>query len=269
MCELIQLAFKPTGVLIEIAASAAAGLARARQSPFDLLLVDLMLPDMSGTDLVRTLRQDVADVRFILLSGFLTTAATVDAMRLGALDVLEKPFGIEELLALVSSIVEGDRTAAHHHGHAHDEDGAAAGTQPASSPPGCAAERWALHVLKGCRSSADLKTLQQWALSAGVSYTSLRESCRLVGIRPHDARDFTRVLRAVIKSHRQQCAPELLLDVSDSRTLATLFERAGITARPRPAGITIEEFFAGQQFVPRQHTGLAFLRQRLTSSDHS
>ena len=102
---------------------------------------------------------------------------------------------------------------------------------PSPARPGCAAERWALHVLKGCRSSGDVKTLTQWALSAGVSYTSLRESCRLVGIRPHDARDFTRVLRAVINSQGQQCDPEVLLDVSDSRTLATLFERAGLDVR--------------------------------------
>jgi len=267
MRELLCLAFRSSGLRVETAATAAEGLTIARQTAFDILLVDLVLPDMPGTDLVRALRQEVADLRFILLSGFLTTAVTVEAMRLGAIDVIEKPVSVDELLELVSSIVGADATSANQDDVGPVDGLVHAADFPLTTEPGCAAERWAMHVVKGCRSAGDIRTLQQWAVCAGVSYTSLRESCRLVGIRPHDARDFTRVLRAVSKSHGLHCDPEVLLDVSDSRTLAILLGRAGLPPRPRAGPVAVEQFLSGQRFVPHEHAGLAFLRQRLATID--
>src|SRR5690606_27782195 len=96
--------------------------------------------------------------------------------------------------------------------------------------PASAADRWARFVLKVCESEGDLKTLKQWADFANVSYSSLRESCWLVGVRPRDARDFARVLRAVVKACERGCDPGVLLDVSDRRTLHLLLEKSGIAA---------------------------------------
>jgi ActR/RegA family two-component response regulator len=264
--ELVQLALRPLGFRVETASSAVDGMAIARLGLFDVLLVDLRLPDMSGTELVRALRDDIADLRFVLFSGFLTTADTVEAMRLGAIDVIEKPVAIDELLALVRSIVGQARPAAGRDApRSPDDITPPAWRGPRTIIPGCAAERWAMHVLKGCGSSSDIKTLKQWAVSAGVSYTSLRENCRLVGIRPHDARDFMRVLRAVIRSHAQCCDPAVLLDVSDSRTLAILCERAGLDARARSGAISIEQFLSAQRFVTEQNAALGFLKHRLAT----
>ena len=66
------------------AASASEALRYARVSHCDVAIFDLKLPDMSGIDLVRALQADGLAWPFILISGFLTTQDTVDAMRLGA-----------------------------------------------------------------------------------------------------------------------------------------------------------------------------------------
>ena len=59
-------------------------LTMVRSKTFDLLLIDQRLPDMLGTDLIRTVRADVANVPFVLMSGWLETPVTVNAMKLGA-----------------------------------------------------------------------------------------------------------------------------------------------------------------------------------------
>jgi hypothetical protein len=132
--------------------------------------------------------------------------------------------------------------------------------------PTSAAERWAIYVLRACASTGDLKTLEAWAGCVGVSYSSLRESSSLLGIRPHDARDFTRVLRAVMQSALEDCSPWVLLDVSDSRTLRSLLERSGMSAAVQPGEISVEQFLSAQRFVPSGNAGLRVLRKLLASA---
>jgi CheY-like chemotaxis protein len=76
----------------------------ARSHPYDLLLVDWRLPDISGIDVIRSLC-DIEHLRFILMSGFLTVPIAVEAMKLGAADVLEKPLTMEDLLEIASGLV--------------------------------------------------------------------------------------------------------------------------------------------------------------------
>jgi hypothetical protein len=98
-----------------------------------------------------------------------------------------------------------------------------------------------------------------------VSVSSLAESCHLLGIPPRDGRDFTRLLRALIKSVQYDCDLRALLDVSDRRTLATLLERGGVgppLGKPRPS---VDRFLDRQQFVAAGNDGLRVLRAVLRS----
>lgn len=135
-----------------------------------------------------------------------------------------------------------------------------------SGRPSSTAERWATYVFRACAATGDPKTLDAWSLCVGVSYTSLRESCTLLGIRPHDARDLARMLRAVMRAPLEDCPPSALLDVSDSRTLRLLFERSGMTGAGLAAAIPVEEFLGRQRFVPAGNAGLRALRQLLAES---
>ena len=261
--ETVNWGLSLAGLDVHTAESGAQGLALARLTRFHLMLVDQLLPDMLGTDFVRTLQNEGWTPPFVLVSGFLTTAITVEAMKLGAIDVMEKPVDIDDLVPIVCEAL--DESGARGHARAGrrlvqsaDES---RGLSPAvrdSVRPGSAAERWALHVLKACDSTRDLKTIEDWAAFTGVSYTSLRESCHLLGISPHEARDLMRLLRAVLKARHYRCSPEVLLDVSDGRTLEKLWQRAGFSGDTEER-LTPRRFLRDQHFVSRENAGMRVL----------
>jgi two-component system KDP operon response regulator KdpE len=83
-----------------LAASAAEGLGLLQRRRPDLLLLDLVLPDRSGLEVTRTIRQDLGlDLPIIVLSAHGEEEQKVQALDLGADDFLTKPFGVNELLA--------------------------------------------------------------------------------------------------------------------------------------------------------------------------
>ncbi len=78
------------------------GLRLARNSHPILMLVDLRLPDMSGVDLLRELREDGIDVPVVIMTAFGSTTSAVQAMKRGASDYIEKPIGVDDLLTIVT-----------------------------------------------------------------------------------------------------------------------------------------------------------------------
>ena len=130
--------------------------------------------------------------------------------------------------------------------------------------PRSAAERWAMLMFHACRSDGDLKTLADLAAFVGVSYSSLREACRLIEVRPRDARDLVRVLRAIIKSTGDGVDPTVLLDVRDQRTLRALQEKAGFV--DQTTCVSVEQFLNNQQFVAGNNVGFIVLRRLLEAS---
>ena len=115
--------------------------------------------------------------------------------------------------------------------------------------------RWTLHVIKACLAEDDLKTLADWAKAAGVSYTSLRESCYLLNIRPHDARDFARVLRAVLRSSSKGWDPARFLDIADRRTMSALLGKSGL-GDPDGSQSLLDQFFDAQAFIDHTNPGV-------------
>src|SRR4030095_8964571 len=90
------------GFDVDVTSSGAEAMTIARRRALDLLIVGQHLPDMLGTDFVRAL-QETVKVPWILFSGALTVADTVEAMRLGAANVIETPTDAEALVAVVRS----------------------------------------------------------------------------------------------------------------------------------------------------------------------
>ena len=83
-----------------LAASADEGLDLLQRRRPDLLLLDLVLPDRSGLEVTRTIRQELGlDLPIIVLSAHGEEESKVQALDLGADDYLTKPFGVNELLA--------------------------------------------------------------------------------------------------------------------------------------------------------------------------
>jgi CheY-like chemotaxis protein len=242
-------------------------LAAASRCRFDLLLVDLGLPDLPGLEVVRRLRAQDILTPFIVISGFASPPHVVEARMLGALTFFEKPLPVNKLIEAINSVLWSPFRP---NGRAQPVSRALASTggSPAGLSGACDCDphspvgRWGLFVLKAMHSDRDLKTLDQWAQFVGVSRSMLCESCRLVHVSPHDARDFARVLRALWRSGGKW-QPEVDLDVADARTLRRLEWRAGLTAGKNIASLTIEEFFERQRMISRDSLVLPVFRHML------
>jgi DNA-binding response OmpR family regulator len=81
-----------------------AALERARQSPYDIVILDVMLPGMSGTDVCRALRAE-SDVPILMLTARDAEIDRVLGLELGADDYVTKPFSTAELLSRVRAIL--------------------------------------------------------------------------------------------------------------------------------------------------------------------
>jgi DNA-binding response OmpR family regulator len=86
-----------SGYEVTTADTVAEGWSKASTSAFDILLLDVNLPDGSGLDLCRRLRETGRDVPILFLSARTDEAVVVEGMNLGAEDYIRKPFGTEEL----------------------------------------------------------------------------------------------------------------------------------------------------------------------------
>jgi|APFre7841882724_1041349.scaffolds.fasta_scaffold05547_2 DNA-binding NtrC family response regulator len=84
---------------------------------FDVIVVDNIMPDLTGLDLIRDLAQHVAPddrPQVVLMTAHATVESAIEAMKLGALDYLQKPFEIDELLVVVRRAVELQRLRSEH-----------------------------------------------------------------------------------------------------------------------------------------------------------
>ena len=91
------------GLRVETAASGETALAKAQARGFDAILLDMAMPGMDGLQTLRGLLAINADLQIILLTGRATLAQAVEAMKLGALDLLEKPAAIETLVQKIET----------------------------------------------------------------------------------------------------------------------------------------------------------------------
>lgn len=100
------------GFEVEVAEDAATGFDQARHGSFDLIVLDVMLPDGSGFDLCRDLRQQRIETPILILSARGEAVDKVVGLKLGADDYLGKPFDMMELLARIEALLRRARRAA-------------------------------------------------------------------------------------------------------------------------------------------------------------
>ena len=93
-------------ITVATAGSGADAMALLGREAFDVVLLDLRLPDASGLDVLRWARDADVDTEFIVLTGHAEVEAAVEAMRLGAYDFIGKPCRNSELLQIVGKAAE-------------------------------------------------------------------------------------------------------------------------------------------------------------------
>jgi len=100
LAESVRYALETEGFEVVVADTGVKGLDLARNGAPDLVLLDLMLPEMSGLDVCRLIRSS-SDVPIIMLTAKDSEADKVTGLELGADDYLTKPFSMRELIARV------------------------------------------------------------------------------------------------------------------------------------------------------------------------
>jgi two-component system response regulator AtoC len=84
---------------------------------FDVLVVDNLMPDLSGLDLVRDVTASIPEAdrpQIVMMTAHATVESAIAAMKLGARDYLQKPFDVDELIVVVAHAVEHQRLRTHH-----------------------------------------------------------------------------------------------------------------------------------------------------------
>jgi len=107
--ESLSRAFALEGYVAVTAPSAARALERLGEEPVDAVLSDVVMPGMDGLELLTRLRERCPEIPVVLMSGQATLEAAVEATRVGALDFVEKPVGLDRLLLTLRNALRLDR----------------------------------------------------------------------------------------------------------------------------------------------------------------
>lgn len=235
-----------------------------RESP-DVLVVNLRLPDMTGLDIVRRLRGDGLQVPFVLTGAFADIGVVVEAMRLGAADVLPCPVDPDRLVSILRRVRPGRRSsqATPSPTRMGEALAALAGGVERNGARHSNAERWALCVLRVAEAVDDPKTLSAWARCVGTSYTSLRDLCYVLGMSPRRARDFARGARVVAWLSTGEAPLATLVNAASRRSLDEFCRRAGLPVAAGSLAAMLRLYVAVQQFVPPTNPGVVAMRRAL------
>jgi DNA-binding response OmpR family regulator len=105
LARLVEMHLSDAGCEVEVAPTGATALSEAAKRHFDLLVLDLMLPDMDGLDVCRELRAKRDYTPILILTARSGEIDRVLGLELGADDYLTKPFSVRELVARVKAIL--------------------------------------------------------------------------------------------------------------------------------------------------------------------
>jgi len=102
-------ALEPLGLEPDAAVNGEEALGKLKESEYGIVLLDLKMPGMDGMEVLRRIRQRHGDVRVVMITAHGTIDSAVEAMKLGAVDFIQKPFAPKEIRAVVESILARER----------------------------------------------------------------------------------------------------------------------------------------------------------------
>lgn len=105
VADFLHRGLRAEGYKVQLASDGQEGLALVRGEAFDVVLLDVMLPKMSGIEVCQQLRADCNSVPVLMLTAMSTVQDRVTGLRCGADDYLVKPFAFDELLARIESLM--------------------------------------------------------------------------------------------------------------------------------------------------------------------
>jgi len=96
---------------VEQAGSGASGLQALARQPFDVVLLDLRMPEMDGVETLGRIKQRWPDTEVVVITGYPTVETAKQAVRLGAYDYVAKPVGCDEVAQITRNAMQHKRWA--------------------------------------------------------------------------------------------------------------------------------------------------------------
>ena len=94
------------GYDVETNLSGREGLKEALNSDYDIVLTDIMMPDIGGMKVLRDIKRKKPSLPVVMITGYASVKSSVQAMKLGAADYVEKPFTPDQLIKAVDTALE-------------------------------------------------------------------------------------------------------------------------------------------------------------------
>lgn len=109
--SLLEDFFTKSGYEVTIAHNGKSGIAEICHKQFDVVLVDLKMPDKNGTEVLAEIRSIDAKLPVVIMTGYPTTEAASEAKRLGAHDLVMKPFRLSDLKECIGRAINSRAAA--------------------------------------------------------------------------------------------------------------------------------------------------------------
>src|SRR6059036_3637848 len=104
--KILELFLGEKGFRVKVTDGAPAALEMLDQAPIDVILSDVRMPEMSGLELLRHLKERDPDIQLVLMSAYSSVKDAVEAIQLGAADYVEKPIDFRRLERVLQTVLE-------------------------------------------------------------------------------------------------------------------------------------------------------------------
>jgi DNA-binding NtrC family response regulator len=95
------------GIEVSTTTSATDALELIEEESFDVIVMDLMMPELEGTKALKAIKSRNREMQVILLTGYVTPEQVVQAVKLGAMDIMEKPPDLDALIEKIKKARHG------------------------------------------------------------------------------------------------------------------------------------------------------------------
>ena len=103
ICDACRMVLLERGYAVDHCTTGKAGLLAIKRGVYDVILLDMKLPDIDGMEILDTIRVEMPGTNVIVMTGYSTMSNAVQAMKLGSVDYLSKPFTDDELIEAVEN----------------------------------------------------------------------------------------------------------------------------------------------------------------------
>jgi len=111
--ELLTTCLEVEGYQVDTASNGKAALEKLQANAYDLAFLDIKLPELSGTEVLRRLRSSDIYIPIIIMTAFATVKNAIECTKLGAVQYLQKPFTAEKVRIVMKELREGSEHISH------------------------------------------------------------------------------------------------------------------------------------------------------------